>query len=114
MRDKQTLFQQLITERLDELEWSLREVERQSGGQVTASALSLILTGRIKRPTARILNALSATLDIPIADIKEAVADSAEAKAQRRLPARAAKLSPQGHSLLIKFLDYLLALEADR
>lgn len=103
-------IQQLVRDRMKELDLSYRQAAAKSNGLVSHGTLNAIATGRHSfRISASTVDGIALALDLEPAVIEQAVGRAARASLEVFvLPERASKLSAQERRAIVAMMDALL------
>lgn len=106
-----TPLQQLVVDRLAELNLSYRAAQDRAGKLVTHSTINNIAMGRTQWDGIpnKTLRGLALALDLPYSQIEQAWKDSCAAPpTEFRLPKKADKLTPSQRKAVLAFVNALL------
>ena len=105
-----TPMQELVANRLAELDLSLRRAADKSGGLVSHAALNGIVLGKHGgRYEERTLQGIALALDVPLSKVqKTAELDAGPSVTEFRLPKKAGRLTPKQRQAVLKMVDALL------
>lgn len=103
-------MQELVANRLAELDLSYRRAAAKAGGLVSHSTLNQIVLGRVQFENRQeeVLRGIALAIDVPLSKVLEAAGEPPKLPTEFRLPKKANKLTPKQRKAILTMLDALL------
>ena len=105
-----TPLQQLVLDRMAELDLSFREAAAKSSGKISAAALNNIATGNKtpKHYSDKSLEGIALALDVRLSVVRKAAGETEKTPTEFRLPKKAQRLTAKQRQAVLAMVNALL------